>query len=144
MPTTDTKKRRAYTLVRTALKRGDLQRPKHCSRCDVDPGLGRDGRSKIQAHHHLGYEHPLSVEWLCVLCHAAETPQPTGENHAGCKIPDELVPRIISYPRGTKRTAEAFGISRRYVRELRAGLWRGPALASPSDSSGDNEGGKKG
>lgn len=69
------KKERGRRLVRDALKRGDIQRPNQCSKCGIDPGQARDGRSKIHGHHH-DYDKPLDVEWLCAKCHRTDTPHP--------------------------------------------------------------------
>ena len=48
--------------TRKAIRSGILIRPDNCSKC---------GRSdmKIQAHHYMGYNHPLDIEWLCIYCH---------------------------------------------------------------------------
>jgi hypothetical protein len=46
-----------------ALKRGQIQRPKKCSRCGVE----------CTPHgHHPDYSKPLEVVWLCGICHKAE------------------------------------------------------------------------
>jgi len=57
----------AYRKVRKALKAGILIRPEKCERCDAT--------SKIDAHHHKGYEHPLEVLWLCRQCHVDQHPR---------------------------------------------------------------------
>jgi hypothetical protein len=69
------KKHRARVAVEKALKRGALLRPTNCSRCNRIPPPTKDGRAPIQGHHHLGYDRPLDVEWLCVRCHGQETPK---------------------------------------------------------------------
>lgn len=55
----------AANAVRRAVRRGDLIRPTHCSRCE-------EQKKSIVAHHHNGYdeEHWLDVEWLCRACHS--------------------------------------------------------------------------
>lgn len=53
--------RRAASAVRSAIKRGLLQRPSACDQCN-----GQDGR--IEAAHH-DYSRPLDVRWLCASCH---------------------------------------------------------------------------
>lgn len=55
---------RAHNLVFRAVRRGELTRPEKCPKCGV--------AGKIQAHHHLGYDRPLDVEWLCKRCHSLE------------------------------------------------------------------------
>ncbi len=72
----DATKRTAHRAVRAALARGDLVRPKSCSRCGDEPLAGSDGRASIQAHHH-DYSKPLEIEWICPTCHRKETPLPT-------------------------------------------------------------------
>lgn len=53
--------RAAHRIVDNALKTGLLARPDACQEC---------GRSRrVYGHHHLGYEHPLKVQWLCMSCH---------------------------------------------------------------------------
>lgn len=51
-------RREAYRIVRLALKSGELVRPSGCSDCPP-----------VQAHHHLGYDHPLDIVWLCASHH---------------------------------------------------------------------------
>ena len=65
---------RAYRIVRTEVEAGRLIRPLACQACGNSPSPAKDGRSKIQAHHHEGYGKPLSVQWLCASCHMAVTP----------------------------------------------------------------------
>jgi hypothetical protein len=55
--------------VRTAIERGLLSRPEHCQSCRILVSRARDGRFLIQAHHYAGYENPLTVSWLCPICH---------------------------------------------------------------------------
>ena len=50
-----------YT-VNNALRSGKLVRPLLCEACQ-EP-------RRLHAHHHLGYDHPLDVRWLCQPCHA--------------------------------------------------------------------------
>lgn len=45
------------------------KRPECCSECGRNPGLGKNGRSLIEAHHD-DYNKPDEVRWLCSLCHA--------------------------------------------------------------------------
>lgn len=49
----------AWGKVRRALKNGTLTKGP-CAVC---------GDKNTHAHHHLGYEFPLMVEWLCQSCH---------------------------------------------------------------------------
>ncbi len=70
---------RAREKVRLAVKSGRLFRPLICEDCFEEPRPRSDGRSGIHAHHHLGYEHPLDVRWLCARCHAKYDPRLSGE-----------------------------------------------------------------
>lgn len=53
-------KARAWNLLATAISRGKIKRPDHCSRC---------GEKKRVEGHHTDYSKPLEVEWLCRQCH---------------------------------------------------------------------------
>lgn len=53
-------KRAAHVLVGNALRDGKIKRETECSKC----GSGY----RVQAHHD-DYQYPLSVRWLCDLCH---------------------------------------------------------------------------
>lgn len=84
-------KQAAKQEVTKALKSGRLIRPPVCQGCGLDPGLARDGRPLIQAHHE-DYSRPLDVSWLCLSCHSAQ--------HArSLKLPD--------YRGGEAKTAES-------------------------------------
>lgn len=61
----------AKSAVRKALKEGKLERPISCEKCGQSPPAGRDGRSSIHAHHD-DYKQPLSINWLCIMCHQTE------------------------------------------------------------------------
>lgn len=52
--------KKAHTILKRAIDRGDLVRPSVCSKCGE---LG-----KIEGHHE-DYSRPLEVEWLCSWCH---------------------------------------------------------------------------
>ena len=56
------KQRRAIDQLNYAVQHGRLKRPKECEQC-------RRESTTIQGHHHLGYDHPLQVVWLCRPCH---------------------------------------------------------------------------
>lgn len=57
---------RAKGAVARAIKRGDLVR-QPCELCAAT--------ENIDAHHHLGYDHPLDVQWLCRSCHIRIEPR---------------------------------------------------------------------
>lgn len=59
----------AKGLVRKAIARGDLVRPLTCEECGTIPPPTRSGRPSVQAHH-PDYSQPLSVVWVCAVCHA--------------------------------------------------------------------------
>jgi hypothetical protein len=65
------KRRAVANRVYRALKAGLLTRPDTCDRCGQDPGVARDGRPMIHAHHE-DYDLPLDVTWLCTTCHGVE------------------------------------------------------------------------
>ena len=58
----------AQNMVEYAIRVGALTRPEVCELCGNNPGDMADGRSKIQAHH-VDYNKPLEVMWLCQKCH---------------------------------------------------------------------------
>jgi hypothetical protein len=53
--------RKAHNTIHRAIEAGKLIRPDHCSRCEV--------QCFPQAHHD-DYNKPLSILWLCPICHA--------------------------------------------------------------------------
>lgn len=63
-------KEAARTAVNSAIQKGILTRPDTCSRCNSNPGKGRDGRSLIRADHYMGYapEYHLVIQWICSRC----------------------------------------------------------------------------
>lgn len=71
-------KRAAHVILGNAVRSGRVIKPTECSRCGSTPR-----RRDLHAHHH-DYALPLSVEWVCVTCHAVEhfgdRPEPVYEN----------------------------------------------------------------
>lgn len=65
------KRRNAHKKVAYAVRTGKLTRPTECEDCGKE--------CKPQGHHHLGYDKPLEVVWLCQSCH--NTRHKNGENH---------------------------------------------------------------
>jgi len=57
--------------LRDALEKGVIVRPTMCEECLTIPAPRRDGRNPIHAHH-ADYAQPLSVRWLCAVCHSLE------------------------------------------------------------------------
>ena len=53
----------ARNAVNSAVKRGDLVKPKSCENC---------GQEKRLTGHHDDYTKPLMVRWLCYSCHGKE------------------------------------------------------------------------
>ena len=138
MTTTDPKKLSAYRQVKAALTRRNLVRATSCTACGATPAPAKDGRSRIHAHHHRGYDYPLDVVWLCAHCHAAVTPQPSGESNHNAKISDAEADEIRTSRDTPTRLARRFGLSRRYVHQIRAGQWRKPDRAlSHKEAQGD-------
>lgn len=54
---------RAHAMIGRAIDAGTLVRPPHCESCGL--------QCKPHAHHR-NYSEPLSVRWLCALCHKRE------------------------------------------------------------------------
>lgn len=67
----------AYKVYNAALRRGELVRASHCSRCGaVDARKPEVKPSKIHRRiegHHPDYLKPLEVVWLCSVCHSTVT-----------------------------------------------------------------------
>lgn len=58
----DYKDKARWRLYR-AIKRGEVVKPTHCSRCEKQTPSGR-------LHgHHADYSKPLDVIWVCFYCH---------------------------------------------------------------------------
>jgi len=62
-----TKKKRVQHIVEKAINKGILTQPVKCSSCGNTQEFS-DGRNGIQAHH-VDYDKPLDVIWLCQKCH---------------------------------------------------------------------------
>lgn len=60
-------KKRAHLQVKRAIARGDIIKPKNCSKCGIE--------GVIQAHH-PDYSKPLEVMFLCTKCHGIEHRKP--------------------------------------------------------------------
>lgn len=54
-------KNRAGNLLRLAVFKGKIQKPKNCEKCNYEA-------KRIEGHH-MDYSKPLEVLWLCVSCH---------------------------------------------------------------------------
>jgi hypothetical protein len=61
----------ARTLLRYALRRGQITRPTSCEDCGIT--------CKPNGHHD-DYTKPLEVKWLCAHCHVAEHRKAKGES----------------------------------------------------------------
>jgi len=82
-------------MVCAAVNRGEITVPENCQACGTPNRKCSDGRRYLQAHHHEGYDKPLSVLWLCSKCHRKETPLPLGERAGAAKLTEELVRTAI-------------------------------------------------
>lgn len=58
--------KRARWALAAAVKEGRLRKPESCERC------GTKTPSRRLHGHHSDYSHPLSVTWLCTICHGAQ------------------------------------------------------------------------
>ena len=91
-PAGSVKDRPALSMILRAQERGEIKPFKSCERCHKSQ-VRRDGGRAIQAHHYLGYENPLAVEWLCPKCHQkadaaradAARKEPPAKAH-GCEV----------------------------------------------------------
>lgn len=61
----------AWQAVRRAISHGILVRPDYCCKCGQIPGINNYNRSRIHAHHYLGYApiNRLDVIFVCEECH---------------------------------------------------------------------------
>ena len=122
----------AYRHVRTALQTGELTRPSRCERCGSEPSTASDGRSRIHAHHHEGYDKPLSVQWLCAGCHRAETPLPAkpgrpvyGANNGQSRLTDDDARAIRTSKNGCIKLSRQYGVDKKTIQRIRNGThWR--------------------
>ena len=122
-----------YWIVRSALAKGVLKRPKACEKCRSKPPLSSNGRSRIHAHHR-DYTKPLDVEWVCDSCHAKMTPHPNGRgkpNHGGKNGNAKLTWKQVKEIRrsdgmyGSRiRLAKKFGVTEGYVWRIRNNINR--------------------
>lgn len=64
-------RKRAWYAVRKAISHGILIRPDYCCECGQIPERDALGRTRIEAHHYLGYAaiHRLDVVFICDECH---------------------------------------------------------------------------
>ncbi len=60
-PPASPKKVLARSILNGAVKSGKLKKPQYCAVCGVNRRING---------HHVDYDKPLEVEWLCPLCHA--------------------------------------------------------------------------
>ena len=54
-------KQHARSKLNYEIRIGHINRPKNCENCGI--------KCIPHGHHHMGYENPLKVMWLCSLCH---------------------------------------------------------------------------
>ena len=54
-------KQRARSRLRSAIKSGKVTKPDRCDHCSQYRFLN--------GHHHMGYDKPFKVLWLCASCH---------------------------------------------------------------------------
>lgn len=116
-------KKAARQQVRAAIERGILVRPNACEQCGKRPR--RKGVRGIHAHHYAGYDFPLIVKWLCVVCHAevdAHT-KVRGEDHPLTKFKKKDVLKIrLALKRGTgtaRGLARLYGVDKKAIQQIR-------------------------
>jgi len=71
------KKKRAHGKLDRAVKRGEIDKPDRCEKCNK-----KHVSREIHGHHH-DYDKPLDVEWICRTCHLNEH---GGAQTLNCKI----------------------------------------------------------
>lgn len=111
---------KARHAVNNAIRSGHISRPSACERCLKRPGLAKDGRSLIQAHHH-DYAKPLEIEWICHQCHTDETTLERGTQCGHAKLTASDAVRIRDMAsRGvfTGKIAEKFGLNRSTIQNI--------------------------
>lgn len=122
---------RARRMVHNAIRRGDLVRPDACSRCGRT-GTTADGRAFVHAHHHLGYDFPLEIEWLCGRCHCAVDDRATGERNGFSRLTEEAVRDIrrrltpgsngrVTTNNSGRALAREYGVSEKTIRDAAYG-----------------------
>lgn len=98
-----------------AVKSGVLTKPDHCESCGK-------GDCAIQAHH-VSYDDPLKVLWLCVPCHrqADRKRQTTdGEKYSNVrKLTDEQVREIRASDDTNSNLATMYGLSSCSISKVR-------------------------
>lgn len=68
--------------VRGAVQRGELSRPLRCENC-------KKIADRLEAHH-VDYDKPLEVQWLCRRCHAGEHRESYGHRRIRRSLDGEL------------------------------------------------------
>lgn len=119
----DTPEELARQAVYRATKRGELQRPNVCELCNEKSSY------RIEAHHYLGYERRLDVQWLCIPCHAKVgiDSRPRGEKHANAKLKelDVLEIKQLLGEHSVKALAGRYKVGCTTIRRIRDGeTWR--------------------
>jgi hypothetical protein len=54
--------KQAQRALKHAIQAGRILKPLSCEICGSPSEI-------LQGHHHLGYDHPLTVQWVCPPCH---------------------------------------------------------------------------
>jgi hypothetical protein len=60
-----TPKGRTRAALRNAVADGRIAKPSACEGCGATDAI-------LGGHHHLGYDRPLDVQWLCSVCHGLQ------------------------------------------------------------------------
>jgi hypothetical protein len=116
---------RARGHVKSALKAGLISKPDTCERCGQKPVPGKDGRSRLHGHHHDHAKH-LEVEWLCALCHRAETPSNPlrGLAAVNAKLTDDAVRDIRTKRLSQRAFACEYSVSQHLISLVQRGrMW---------------------
>ena len=112
----------ARSRVRGALKRGDIKRPATCELCGTT--------AKLQAHHYVGYDKPLHIQWICTICHGQVDAhrRSRGKQHVRAKLDEGRVSEIkesLRSGRSLLSLARAYEVSKKTILNIKHDrIWR--------------------
>lgn len=116
----DSVEKLARQAVYLAVKRGDMTRPDVCDICKQPPEF------RIEAHHYLGYENKLAVQWLCVPCHSKSERSDLrrGENNGRAVLSEKDVRRIreLVSTHTNVTLAARYGVGESQISRIRHGV----------------------
>lgn len=119
----DLLRRKARQAVANGLRGGHIQRGTKCAWCGEMPSPGKDGRSRLEAHHCKGYDYPLSIQWVCARCHRKMDHAQRGQSNNNAKLTTEQVREIRrEYPaRSAPDIAREYGVTSTAIYDIISG-----------------------